>query len=123
MKVLFLSATILLSLFASSAYGQTVQTCKVIDDHIPVGQRFEIDLEPGYITGDTVGSQVNVRTGPGSEYEASAYGLVGDSVQIIGQAFSTNCETWIQVRFPISRHVGWIHSNFIGLYYSRGWWT
>ena len=106
MKALLLSATILLSLLTSSAHGQTVQTCQVLDDYIPVGRRFEVDPEPAYITGDTAGSRVNVRTGPGSEHEAPAYGLVGDSVQVIGQAFSSNCETWIQVRFPISRHVG-----------------
>jgi hypothetical protein len=87
-------------------------TCQVIDYYIPIGQTFPVDNDPAYIDGDTPGSRVNVRTEPGSEFEADAYGLVGDAVQVIGQAFSTNCETWVKVRFPISGHVGWIRSDF-----------
>jgi hypothetical protein len=105
------------------AHSQPVLTCQVIDEYIPLGVRFSVDYEPGYIHGSTSGSRVNVRTGPGSEFEATAYGLVGDGVQVIGQAFSTTCETWIQVRFPISGHIGWVHSDFIRLRYGRGWWT
>ncbi|WP_396798601.1 SH3 domain-containing protein [Microcoleus sp. FACHB-1515] len=66
---------------------------------------------------------MNVRTGPGTEYAATAYGLVGDRIQVIGQAFSRNCETWIQVRFPVSGHIGWVRADFIDLRYARGWWN
>ncbi len=122
MKTVILSATIFLLIVAPSAKSQTVPTCPVIDDYIPVGRPFAVDPEPGYITGETSGSRVNVRTGPGAEYDAPAYGLVGDAVQVTGQAFSTECETWIRVRFPNSGHTGWLHSNYIELYYGRGWW-
>lgn len=122
MKTILVSTTLLLSLLATSVRAQTVATCRVLDDYIPVGQRFPTGSEPGWIKGNTPGSQVNVRTGPGSEFEADAYGLVGDSIQVTGQAFSAQCETWFQVRFPISGHIGWIHGDFIELYYGRGWW-
>jgi hypothetical protein len=124
MKAFLLGASTVIALaFARPAHGQTVLTCEVIGDYIPVGETFSVDYEPAYIDGSTPGSRVNVRTGPGSEFEADAYGLVGDAVQVIGQAFSTNCETWIQVKFPISGHIGWIRSDFIRLHYGRGWWT
>jgi hypothetical protein len=118
----FLS-TICLSTIAP-AYSQTVSTCPVysIDAYIPVEQNQPVELEPAYITGSQQGSRVNVRTGPGARFDANTYGLVGDAVQVIGQAFSTDCETWFRVRFPISGHIGWIHGNFIELHYGRGWW-
>lgn len=107
----------------TSAEAQTIATCPIPEDYIPVGEEFLYpEPEPGYIDGDEPGSRVNVRKGPGTEYEASAYGLVGDSVDVIGQAFSSECETWIKVRFLASEFEGWIHSQFIKLPYARGWW-
>lgn len=122
MKALLLSTAITLAL-AQPTYSQAVMTCEVVGDYIPVGQTFSVEAEPAYIDGSTPGSRVNVRTGPGAEYDANAYGLVGDAVQVIGQAFSTTCDTWVQVRFPISGHIGWVRSDFIRLHYQRGWWT
>jgi len=122
MKILLLSTALALAM-AQPAYSQPVMTCQVIDEYIPVGQTLPIDNDPAYLDGSTPGSRVNVRTGPGTEYEAIAYGLVGDAVQVIGQAFSTNCDTWVRVRFPISGQIGWIRSDFIRLHYQRGWWT
>jgi len=110
---------------ASPAYGEAVMSCYVAGDdtYIPVEQNYPLDdPEPAHIDGETPGSEVNVRSGPGIDYEVTAYGLVGDAVQVIGQAFSTDCETWIQVRFPVSEHIGWIHANYIQLHYGRGWW-
>lgn len=120
-KRLLLPIPILLAI-SLPAKGQPVLTCETIDNYIPVEKTFSVDYEPGYITGDEPGSRVNVRTGPGANYEATAYGLVGDAVQVVGQAFSRDCNTWVQVRFPISGHIGWIHSDFISLHYGRGWW-
>ncbi|MBE7383393.1 MAG: SH3 domain-containing protein [Leptolyngbya sp. SIO1E4] len=105
------------------AQAQTIEVCPVVDDYVPAGEAFLYpEPEPGYIDGEEPGSRVNVRTGPGTEYEASAYGLVGDSINVIGQAFSSECETWIKVRFLESEFEGWIHAQFIKLPYARGWW-
>ncbi|MEO0988613.1 MAG: SH3 domain-containing protein [Cyanobacteria bacterium J06639_14] len=109
---------------ASPATAQTVETCFVIDDYIPVGEAFLYpEPESAYIDGEEPGSRVNVRTGPGTEYEVSSYGLVGDAIDIIGQAFSSECGTWIKVRFPESGFEGWIFEQFIGTFGGgRGWW-
>lgn len=112
MRKLLFSVAVLLSL-TIPVHSQTVSTCQVIDDFIPAGERYSTEPEPGYISGEIPGSKVNIRTGPGSEYEAETYGLVGDAIEVVGQAFSTECETWIQVRFPVSGHIGWIHSTFL----------
>jgi SH3-like domain-containing protein len=93
-----------------------------MDTYVPVEQNLSFEPEPAYITGNQQGSRVNVRTGPGARFDANAYGLVGDAVQVIGQAFSNDCETWFRVRFPISGHIGWIHGDFIRHHYARGWW-
>lgn len=100
-----------------------IEVCEVVGDYIPAGEEFLYqEPEPGYLDGQELGSRVNVRLGPGTEHEATAYGLVGDNVQVIGQAFSRECETWIKVRFPISEFEGWVHAEYIGLPYARGWW-
>ena len=76
MKMLFLCASAMFGLaLAKPAHSQTVLTCEVIGDYIPVGEKFSADYEPAYIDGSTPGSRVNVRTGPGSEFEANGYGL------------------------------------------------
>ncbi|MGD1942329.1 MAG: SH3 domain-containing protein [Leptolyngbyaceae cyanobacterium] len=124
MKTLLIATATLFSL-AVPAHSQTVLTCPVYayETYIPVEEVYSYDdPEPAFIDGETEGSRVNVRTGPGLDYEATAYGLVGEDVEIIGQAFSRECETWIQVQFPSSEHVGWVHNDFIGLDYARGWW-
>jgi hypothetical protein len=70
-------------------------------------------------------SQINVRTGAGTNYPAPSYGLVGDQVQILrgnvdGFAIATdrNGARWVKVRFPKSQVVGWVRrdlvSNFTG---------
>ncbi|MBE9137357.1 hypothetical protein IQ254_09070 [Nodosilinea sp. LEGE 07088] len=55
-------------------------------------------------------------------YDASAYGLVGDAIQVVGQAFSNRCDTWARVEFPDSGHIGWVHSESVLIDYSRDWW-
>ena len=106
------------------ASAQTVETCEIIDSYIPIEKEFLWpDSEAGYINGDEAGSQVNVRTGPGIRYEASTYGLVGNYIEVIGQALDSECHTWLKVKFPISDIEGWIHSNFIALHSGpRGLW-
>jgi hypothetical protein len=120
-NLLLLSATVLL-LGGLPAYGQPMTTCETLHGPIPVGETFASGPEPGTIVGETARSRVNVRTGPGSEYDANAYGLVGDEIEVMGRAFSDRCDTWVQVQFPSSGQTGWIHSDFILIDYSRDWW-
>lgn len=116
-------ATVTGLILAIPAKAEPIEACEVIDAYIPVGEEFLYpEPEPAYIDGEELGSRVNVRTGPGGEYDANAYGLVGEYIEIIGQAFSSECDTWIKVRFPVSEFEGWIHAEFIGLNYGRGWW-
>lgn len=96
--------------------------CAVIDGYVQIGVESPAFDDPAEISGNQIGSRVNMRTGPGTEYDVDAYGLVGDSVTVIGQAFSTECETWAKVKFPESGYEGWMHSRFIELEYGRGWW-
>lgn len=93
------------------------------DYTIESGRTFELDQpEPAWIDGEEAGSRVNIRSGPGLEHESTGYGLVRNYIDIIGQGMSESCETWAKVRFPISGHEGWIHGQFIGATYPRGWW-
>ncbi|MEL6399128.1 MAG: SH3 domain-containing protein [Cyanobacteria bacterium J06626_4] len=124
MKKILIATATLFSL-AAPAHSQPVLTCPVYadDTDIPAEEVFSYDEpEPAFIDGETVGSRVNVRTGPGLDYEVTAYGLVGEDVELIGQAFSRECETWIQVKFPVSEQVGWVHKDFIGPKRGTSWW-
>ncbi|MEM9502635.1 MAG: SH3 domain-containing protein [Cyanobacteria bacterium P01_E01_bin.43] len=124
MKKILIATATLFSL-AAPAHSQPVLTCPVYadDTYIPVEEVFSYDEpESAFIDGETIGSRVNVRTGPGLDYEVTTYGLVGEDVEIIGQAFSRECETWIQVRFPGSEPVGWVHKDFIGPKRGTSWW-
>lgn len=116
-------AVIVGQIYSVSANAQTAPACPVVDGSVPAGVEYLYpESEPGHIDGEEPGSRVNVRVGPGLDYTASAYGLVGDYVDVIGQAFSTECETWLKVRFPISGQEGWIHGQFVSLAYARGLW-
>lgn len=73
--------------------------------------------ELGALTAEP-GSQINVRTGPGSQHPAQHYGLAGDRVAILGSAFepcgsTVSCREWHQVRFLQSGAVGWVRGDFL----------
>ncbi len=62
MKTILLCASAVIALaLAKPAHSQTVLTCEVIGDYIPVGETFPVDYEPAYIGGSTPGSRVNVK--------------------------------------------------------------
>lgn len=132
MKIFFLGSLAVATCVFTAPDAQAATECPVLDHgavgvsyiQIPVGRSFSLgnDPEPAYISGNVPGSQVNVRTGPGTEYAATAYGLVGDFVQAFDYAFSSECETWLRVRFPVSGHIGWIHVNHVTFHYGRGIW-
>lgn len=120
--------TAIASSFIFSASRAHAQTCDVIGEQIPANQAFLLEdrySEPAYIEidGSGPGERVNIRSGPGLNNEAIAYSLTGNFIWIIGQAFDSNCETWIKVYFPLSGVEGWIYGNFVSPAYARGWWT
>lgn len=93
--------------------------------NVYAGDRFETtddgSGEPSYITGDVMGSRVNVRPGPGTEYESDgSYGLVGDYVNALGWGYDQNCEAWFLVQFPQSKYEGWVKGDYIEFVYGRG---
>ncbi|MDB9525731.1 SH3 domain-containing protein [Oscillatoria sp. CS-180] len=101
---------------------QPVEACATAGGLIPVEAEYVSEAEPAYVHGNELGSPVNVRSGPGLAFDVIDTSSVGYYVEVVGQAFSRDCETWVQVRFPLSRMEGWIHSHHIMLSQSRDWW-
>jgi hypothetical protein len=108
-----------------AATAQSVPACEfvAIDDFIPVGVNYPLPQpEPARISGNEPGSQVNIRSGPGTEHTAIAAGVVGNYVDVIAQSLDNNCDTWVKVRMPDSGQEGWMHADYVSLTYGRGWW-
>lgn len=107
-----------------AALAQAQSTCfmAATDEYIEVGRRYPVGRNPesAYIQGNTVGSRVNVRTGPGLQYNTNGYGLVGEDITALDMALDSNCDVWLRVRFPASGREAWIHQNYFSFYYGRG---
>ena len=56
--------------------------------------------------GQEQGSKVNIRPQPSQSAYDGSYGLVGESVKVIGSN-----DDWYRVRFPQSGHEGWLHCS------------
>jgi hypothetical protein len=69
----------------------------------------------GQIAGKHQGSRVLVRPEPSMEANTRSYGLVGESIAVIGESFAgTDCrDHWYKVQFPDSGHQGWIFGDFV----------
>lgn len=77
----------------------------------------------GTLTGETPGSRINLRSGPGTNYQQEGYGLVGDRVHILRNnggtaqdlaiAEDSQGSSWYKVGFPESGARGWIRRDFI----------
>jgi hypothetical protein len=67
------------------------------------------------IKGDRPGSRVNVRPRPSLDTTSGSYGLVGESIAVMGEATKENCDRWYQVQFPDSGHQGWVFSDFVAI--------
>jgi Bacterial SH3 domain len=68
----------------------------------------------GHLTAQNSGSQINVRTGPGTTFLSPHYGVVGDEVALIESDREANSEQiWYKVEFIDSGVEGWIRSDFI----------
>ncbi len=72
--------------------------------------------EMGLLTANP-GSQINIRSGPGIEYSALHYGVVGDRVEILDSQHENSSDPygrrWHRVRFVESRAVGWVRGDFL----------
>lgn len=77
------------------------------------------------LTGETPGSQINLRSGPGTDYQQKGYGLVGDRVRILRSPGGNSQDlligedsqgfSWYAVGFPESGATGWVRKDFISL--------
>lgn len=118
-KLLISTAIAVLPSIFAPAYAQTsVQSCETADSYIPVGVEYAVRAEPGYVGAD----DVNVRRGPSTQFIASGSAIAGAYVEIFGQAFDADCNTWLHVRFPVDDSIGWIRADLIELAFARGWW-
>ncbi|QQE64646.1 SH3 domain-containing protein [Leptolyngbya sp. BL0902] len=73
--------------------------------------------ERGSLTAEP-GSQINIRTGPGTRFVAQHYGIAGDRVVILESAMEAcgaalDCPQWHRLRFEVSGAVGWVRSDFV----------
>jgi hypothetical protein len=69
---------------------------------------------PAQIVGQTLGSQINIRSAPSSNSDAPHYGLVGDRVTVLRQTQGDDDKTWYFIQFPSSA-TGWVRGDFIEL--------
>jgi Bacterial SH3 domain len=62
-------------------------------------------------------SRINIRRGPGTEFNSVHYGLAGDRVTILESVRATPSEPrgryWYRVRFQQSRAEGWVRGDFL----------
>jgi hypothetical protein len=75
------------------------------------------------LTAQDSGSRINLRSGPGTNFQQQGYGLVGDRVHILRKPGSRDPQNlavaenqgaiWYKVGFPISGARGWIHGDFL----------
>lgn len=60
-------------------------------------------------------AQINVRTGPGTHYNARHYGIPGDRVTILNAAYSNDGYRWWYLKFNSSGAKGWIREDFVAI--------
>ncbi|MEB3882196.1 SH3 domain-containing protein [Lyngbya sp. CCY1209] len=68
---------------------------------------------PGYLTSDDYGSQINIRSGPGTGYSSPHYGYDDDRVEIINDTIGDDGYTWYYIEFYGSGARGWVRGDFI----------
>lgn len=67
--------------------------------------------------GILTGTNVNVRSGPGTEYGSIAKVSTGQKVTIIGEATSTSGSLWYQVQFTLNgnNYAGYIYATYVSI--------
>lgn len=77
------------------------------------------DVGNAYATkeGILTGTNVNVRSGPGTEYGKVAVVTKGQKVTIVGEATSTSGSLWYQVQFTMSgkSYAGYIYATYVSI--------
>lgn len=73
------------------------------------------DWLAGSIKGTTPGSKVNVRPAPDLSTTSGSYGLVGDEIEVMGEAIAVGCDRWFHVHFPQSGHRGYVSADFVAI--------
>jgi hypothetical protein len=68
---------------------------------------------PGTIVGKEHGSRVAVRPAPNTNTSDGSYGLVGDSVNVVGEHATAECIVWYEVNFPESGWTGWVRGDHV----------
>ena len=58
-------------------------------------------------------AQINVRTGPGTHYYAKHYGLTGDRVTILNEAWGRDGYQWWYLKFNESGAKGWVREDLV----------
>ena len=62
-------------------------------------------------------SRINIRRGPGTDFNSVHYGLAGDRVTILESALANSSDPmsprWYRVRFQQSRAEGWVRGDFL----------
>ena len=68
-------------------------------------------------TGVLTGTNVNVRTGPGTEYTSITKVNTGQQVTIVGEAAATTGNLWYQVKFTLSgkNYEGYIYAQYVSI--------
>ncbi len=68
-------------------------------------------------TGVLTGTNVNVRTGPGTEYSRITQVNTGQQVTIVGEATATTGNLWYQVRFTLGgkSYEGYIYAQYVSI--------
>mgnify|MGYP002777190477 FL=1 len=98
----------------------TIATCTLgLGSVAPVFAQARSGCEANLIAKDSY-AQINVRSGPGTEYSSPHYGVVGDRVIILrgnvdgfAIARDRNGARWVKVEFSKSRARGWIRRDFL----------
>lgn len=67
---------------------------------------------PARLLANDPGSQINIRSGPGTNYSVAHYGYAGDYVDVINERV-VNGYRWYYVEFPASKARGWVRGDFI----------
>lgn len=60
-------------------------------------------------------ARINVRTGPGTNYDVQHYGLKGDRITILNQAWGKDGCQWWYLRFNESGAKGWVREDLVAV--------
>jgi hypothetical protein len=91
---------------AAVATASPPQTCDAVTETYP-------EWLAGSLIGKEQGSRVNVRPEPNLTSSDGSYGLVGDSIGVISELGTADCQTWYKVWFPESGWQGWVKGEFV----------